>query len=99
MHPIDLQKIHTVYMSGSTIGIGYLRENPAHRNIRESLLGSAVVARCTRLGNHCTFVLTNQQAGKYITATELKLIRFRPLPLGELMWHLITQVDDSDIAA
>ena len=55
--------------------------------------------RCPLLSNWCTFVLTNQQDGKYITATELELIRFWPFPLHDLVWHLSTQVKDSDIAA
>ena len=54
---------------------------------------------CPGLSNRCTFGLTNQLAGRYITATELEFIRFWPLPLGELLWHLITQVNESDLAA
>ena len=99
MHPIELQQIQTVYWSRLTIGIEALRENSDHRKIRESLLGSAGVVRCPGLSNRCKFVLANQQAGKYIYATGLELIRFRPLPLGELVWHLSTQVNDSYIAA
>ena len=45
------------------------------------------------------FVLSNQQARRYIPATELEIIRFQPLLLGELVWHLITQVKNSDLAA
>ena len=63
------------------------------------LLGSAVVVRCTVLSDWCTFGLDNQKAGKYISATEVDLVRFCPFPLGGLMWHLSTQLDDSDIAA
>ena len=66
--------------------------------IMESLLGRSGVDRCTGLSNQCNFVLANQQAGKYISATELELNRFRPLPLGELVWHLSTQVKNIDIA-
>ena len=86
-------------MSGLTIRIGYLWDNSAHRNIRKILLGSAGVGRCPGLRNRCTFGLANQLAGRYIPATELKLNRFRPSPLGELIWHLSTQVNVSDLSA
>ena len=65
----------------------------------ESLLESAGVLRCPGLSNWCEFGFSNQQSGKYISAAELDLIRFRPLPLGYLMFHLSTQVKDSDLAA
>ena len=91
--------IQTVFRSGSTIGIGYLRENSAHGKIRESLLGSARVSICPSVSNLCTFVLENQQAGIYDPTTELELIRFSPLPLEELVWHLITQVNGGDLDA
>ena len=45
------------------------------------------------------FGLSNQQAGKYIFATKLELIRFCSFPLEDLMWNLITQVNDGDLAA
>ena len=45
------------------------------------------------------FGLSNQQAGKYISATELDLIRFQYFTLGELVWHLITQVNNRDLDA
>ena len=82
-----------------TIGIGALQENSAHMKITESLLVRARVDRCHGLSNRCKFGLANQQAGKYISVTELELNRFRPFPLGELVWHLITQAKNSDIAA
>ena len=82
-----------------TIGIGSLRDNSAHRKVTESLIGSAGVGRCPGLSNWCTFLLENQQAGKYISATELELNRFRTFPLGEPLLHLSTQVSDSDLAA
>ena len=86
-------------MSGLNIGIGALQKNSAHRNIRESLLGSAGVSRCPGLINWCTFGLANQMAGRYTPATELEIIRFWPLPLGEIVWHLRTKVNNSDLAA
>ena len=98
VNPIALRKIKTVYRSGLTIVIGYLQENYAHRKIRESLLGRSGVGRCPGLSNRWKFGLDNQQAGKYISATELEIIRSRHFPLGELLWHLITQVNDSDLA-
>ena len=98
VHPISIQKIQAVYCSGFTIGIGSLRENSAHRKIIEILLGSTGVGRYPGLSNRCTFLLVDQQAGKYISATELELNSFRPLSLRELVWHLITQVNDSDLA-
>ena len=97
VHPISLQQIKTVYWSGLDFGIGDLRDNSDIRKIMESLLGISGVGRCTGLINWCTFWLSNQLAGKYISATELELNRFRPFTLGELVWHLSTQVNDSDL--
>ena len=57
------------------------------------------MGRCIGLSNHCKFELANQLAGRYTPAIELELIRFRPLPLRDIVWHLITQVNGSDIAA
>ena len=88
-----------MFMSGLNIGIGALRENSTNRKIRESLLGIAGVGSCPGLSKRCTFVLTNQQAESYAPATELELIRFRPLPFGDLVWNLRTQVKDSDLSA
>ena len=85
--------------SGLTIGIGDLWENYVHRNIRETLLESAGVGRCTGLSNRCTFGLANQLAGIYTPTTELEFIRFCPLPLGDLVFHLITQMNNGIIAA
>ena len=99
VHPIYLQQIQTVYWSGLNIGIWSLWENPAYRNSRKILSGRAGVGRCTGLSNWCTFGLVNQQAGKYITDTELELIMFCPLPLGEMLCHLSTQVKGSDTDA
>ena len=99
MHPIPLQQINNVYWSGLNIGIGSLWENSANRKIRESLLGSAGLGMCPGLSNRCKFWLANKQAGKYIFTTELDLNRFWPLPFGEIVWHLRTQVNDSDISA
>ena len=53
--PIAIQQIQTVYWSVLTIVIGALWENSEHRKIRESLLGSAGLGRCTGLRNRCTF--------------------------------------------
>ena len=86
-------------MSGFNIGIGALQDKYTHRKIRESLLGSSVLSRCPGLSNWCTSGLANQQAGRYSPATKLELIRFQPLPLGEIMWHLSTQVNGGIIAA
>ena len=98
VHPISLQQIHTVYWSGLTIGIWDLRDNYAHRKIRKILLGSAWVGRCPRLSNRCTFWLANQQAGRYVSDTDLELNGFWPLLFGELMWHLSTQRTYSNLA-
>ena len=54
---------------------------------------------CPRVRNRCTFGLANQQAGSYSPATELEIIRFRNFPFGDLMWHLITQVNGSILDA
>ena len=64
VHTIPPRQIQTVYWSGLTIGIGARWENFAHRKIREILLVSTEVGRCTGLSNRCKFWLTNQQAGK-----------------------------------
>ena len=46
------------------------------------------------------YVCIGQPIGRYIhPATELELIRFRPLPLGQILWHLSTQVNGVIIAA
>ena len=79
--------------------MGALQDNSAHRNISESLLGSAGVGRCTSLSNWRTFGFSKQLAGRYTTATELELIIFWLLPLGGLMWHLSTQVNICILAA
>ena len=55
--------------------------------------------RCYGLGNWYKFGLDNQQSGRYITATKLDLILFRPLPFGGLLWRLRTQVNYSDLAS
>ena len=81
------------------VWIGDLWENSAHRKIRESLLGSAGVGSCPVISNPCTLVLANQQAGIYAPDTELELIRFRPFIFGELVCHLITQVNDGILTA
>ena len=65
----------------------------------EIILGSAGVGSCTGLINRCKSELANQQAGRYSPATELELIRFRPLPSGEIVWHVSTQVTDGLLAA
>ena len=48
----------------------------------------------TRLSNWCTFRLANRLAGIFAPTTELDLNRFQPLPFGELVWHLSTQVNN-----
>ena len=99
VHPIALPKMRTVFRSGLTIGIWSLWENSTHRKIRESLLGSAGVGSCPSLRKRCTFGLDIQQAGIYVPNTELELIKFRPFPFRELVWHLSTQVNVCDLAA
>ena len=51
------------------------------------------------LGNQCMFGLAKQQAGSYAPATELDIIRFWNFPFRELVWHLRTQVNNSDLAS
>ena len=82
-----------------TIEVVSLWENSAHKNINESLLGSAGVVSFPGLSNRCTFGLENQQAGSYAPATEFDLIMFRTLIFWELVWHLSTQVNNGDLAA
>ena len=69
VHPNRPLKIRTVFRSGSTIGIGDLWENSAHRKMTEILLGSAGVGSCPVLSNRCTFGLANQQYGSYAPDT------------------------------
>ena len=57
------------------------------------------MASCTGLSNWCMFGFFNQQAGSYAPSTELELITFRPFPFWDPVWHLITQVNDGDLAA
>ena len=92
-------KVQNVYRSGLIIGIGALWDNSAHRNIRESLSGSAGVGRFPSLNNLCTFGLDSRLDARYIPATELYIIMFRLFPLGELVWHIIKQVNYSDLDA
>ena len=99
MQTISLKQIQTVCWIGLTIGIGALRYSFAHRKIRESLVGRVGVFRCPVLSNCCTFLLANKKSGKYIYATDLEFNRFRPFPIGELVWHLSTQVNDGLLAA
>ena len=65
----------------------------------ESLQQSAGVGMRPGLSNRCTLKFSNQLAGKYISATDFEINRFRNLRLGELVWHLSTQLNDSDLAA
>ena len=81
------------------MGIRDIWQNYAHRKIRAILLGSAGVCKFPGIINLCKFGLANGLAGRYIPATELELIKFRPFHLGYLMWHIITQVNGNDIAA
>ena len=57
------------------------------------------ICRCPVLSKQCRFRFANRLAERYITATELEINRFRPFPFGELVWHLITQVNDGILAA
>ena len=57
------------------------------------------MGRCTGLINQCKFGLDNLLAGIYTPATELELIKFWTLPLGDLVWHLSIQMNDGDLAA
>ena len=78
--------------------MGALRDNYAHINIRESLLGIAVVGSCPVLSNQCTFGLTNQQSGSYAPANYLEIIRFWPLYFKAIVWNVSTQVKKGDIS-
>ena len=87
------------FWRGLNIGIGSLRENATHRNIREILLVITGVGSCPVVSKRCTFELAKQQAGNHPPSTELELIRFWTLPFGELAWHLITQVNYGYLAS
>ena len=45
------------------------------------------------------FGLANRLGGSFVPATELKLNRFGPSPLGPIAWHLSTQVNNGIVAA
>ena len=62
VQPIALQNTNFL-RSGLTIGIGALRYNFTHTNIREILLGSTGLGSCPGISNRCTLGLSNQQAG------------------------------------
>ena len=52
------------------------------------------ICRCTGLRNQCTFGLANRLYESFVPVTELELNMFWPLPFGELVWHLSTQVNN-----
>ena len=99
VHPISLKKKQTVYWSRLNIGVVSLQESFVHRKIRERLLERAVVVRYPVLSNRCKFWLANQQAVKYISATESEINKCLPFPLGDIVWHISTKVNDIHIAA
>ena len=57
------------------------------------------MGRFPGLSNRCAFGLANLISGRYNIATELDIIRFWPLHLGGLVWHLSTQINDGILAA
>ena len=57
------------------------------------------ICRCPGISNRCTFGLANRLAGRFAPATELEFNRFWTLPLGELLWHLSTKVNNGLLAA
>ena len=54
---------------------------------------------CPSLSNQFTFGLANQLAGRFVPATELEITRSRTSPFGDLVWHLMTQVNNGLLAA
>ena len=56
------------------------------------------ICRCPRLSNRCTFGFSNQLAGRFAPATELEFNRFWPSPFVEIVWQLITQVNNDLLA-
>ena len=86
-------------MIGYTIGIGYLQENSTHINIRESLLGNAGVGSCPGISNWCKNDWPTNTLGDKIPGTELELLQFCSFPFGLLVRHLVTQVNNSLLAA
>ena len=95
------KSVHPIFLQNKALnkGIGSLQDNLAHRNIREGLLGSTRVGIFPGIINRCTLGLANQQARSYAYSAELELIVVFPFTSGELVWHLITQVNDSLLAA
>ena len=57
------------------------------------------ICKCPGLSNGCTLGLANRLAGRFAPATELELNRFRNFSFGELLWHLSTQLNNSDISS
>ena len=45
------------------------------------------------------FGFSNRLAGSFAPTTEVELNMFWPLPFGELVWHLSTQVNNGILAA
>ena len=57
------------------------------------------IYRCPGLSNLCKLGLSNRLNGSFATATQLELNLFWPSPLGELVWHLSTNVNNGLLAA
>ena len=68
-HQIALQITYCL-RSGMTMGIGALRDNSAHRKIRESLLGIIGVVSCPSISNGKNFGLTNHLDGIFSAINE-----------------------------
>ena len=62
------------------------------------MLALLFICRFRGLRNRCICGLANRMAVIFAPATESKLNRFCHLPCGELMWHVSTHGNDSDIA-
>ena len=62
-----------------------------NREVYQIFLALLFLQQVTSLSNRCTFAFGQPSGWDFIPATDLELNRFRPLPVGELVWHLRTR--------
>ena len=63
--------------------------------VYERVLALLFLQQVPSLSNRCTFEFGQPTGWYFIPATELDLNRFLPSPLGELVWNLSKQVNNS----
>ena len=65
-----------------------------NREVYERVLALFFLQQLPGLSNRCTFAFDQPTGWYFIPATELELNMYCPSPLGDLVWHLITQVNN-----